>query len=161
MRELRDAAGIREAESTHGGAGLILAAEKRRGEAFQRGCNLRKVLIVDDSEHQRFQLRKDLESAGHLVIEGCDAHDGLEKLWQNPDVALIICDVNMPGMDGITMCSKVFESAKFPGLPIFMLTSEASAELKKSAKQYGVRAWITKPYVASKLLEAVQKVTNK
>ena len=120
-----------------------------------------KVMVVDDSEHQRFQLKKDLESGGHVVIEGHDAHDGLEKLWQNLDVALIICDVNMPGMDGITMCSKVHESGKFPGLPVFMLTSEASAELKKTAKQFGVRAWITKPYVAAKLLEAVEKVLKK
>lgn len=120
-----------------------------------------KILVVDDSEHQRFQLKKDLEGGGHTVIEGTDANDGLDKLWKNPDVNLIICDVNMPGIDGITMCSKVHESGKFPGLPIFMLTSEASADLKKAAKDFGVRAWITKPHVAAKLLEAVGKVVKK
>lgn len=120
-----------------------------------------KILVVDDSEHQRFQLRKDLEGGGHAVVEGVDGNDGLAKLEANPDVALILCDVNMPGMDGITMCSKVHASGKFPGVPIFMLTSEASADLKNTAKQFGVRAWINKPHVAPKLLEAVQKVLKK
>ena len=64
----------------------------------------------------------------------------------------------MPVMDGLTMISKVYKAGKHPGLPIFMLTSEATAELKQIAKQYGVRAWITKPYVAAKLLEAISKV---
>lgn len=123
--------------------------------------DMAKILVVDDSEHQRFQLKKDLESGGYIVVEGVDANDGLEKLWQNSDVALVICDVNMPGMDGVTMCSKIHESGKFPGLPVFMLTSEASAELKKIAKQFGVRAWITKPYNGAKLLEAVEKVIKK
>src|ERR1017187_8908852 len=113
-----------------------------------------KILVVDDSESQRFQLKRDLEGAGHQVLEGLNGQDGLDKLVANPDVNLIICDVNMPGMDGLTMCSKIQEVGKFPGLSIFMLTSEATAELKQKAKQYGVRAWITKPYVAAKLLEA-------
>ena len=120
-----------------------------------------KILIVDDSESQRTRLKTDLESGKHLVVEACDGHDGLEKLSQNPDVALIICDVNMPGMDGLTMCSKIHQLEKFSTLPIFMLTSEATAELKKTAKEYGVRAWITKPYVAIKLLEALEKVIKK
>ena len=120
-----------------------------------------KIMVVDDSEHQRVQLKKDLEAGGHTVIESKDALDGLEKLETHPDLNLIICDVNMPGMDGITMCSKIHEGGKFPNLPIFMLTSEASAEIKKTAKQFGVRAWITKPHVTAKLLEAVEKVTQK
>jgi two-component system chemotaxis response regulator CheY len=120
-----------------------------------------KILVVDDSESQRAQLKTDLESGGHTVIEGSNGHDGLDKLTQNPDVALVICDVNMPGMDGLTMCSKIKQTEKFPNLPIFMLTSEATAELKKAAKEYGVRAWITKPYVAAKLLEALGKVIKK
>lgn len=120
-----------------------------------------KILVVDDSESQRTQLKMDLETGGHVVIEGRDGQDGLDKLSQNSEVALVLCDVNMPGMDGLTMCSKIYQGGKFPNLPIFMLTSEATAELKKTAKEYGVRAWITKPYVASKLLDAVAKVIKK
>ena len=117
-----------------------------------------KILVVDDSETQRFQTRQDLERAGFTVVEASDGSEGLKKLEQNPDTGLIICDVNMPGMDGLTMCSKVFESGKHPGLPVFMLTTEASVELKQKAKAFGVRAWITKPFIAEKLIEAIRKV---
>lgn len=120
-----------------------------------------KILIVDDSETQRFQLKKELEKASHLTIEACDGADGLSKLKENPDVQLIVCDVNMPVMDGLTMCSKISEMAGFQGIPVFMLTTEASAELRDRAKKVGVRAWITKPFNPEKLLAAVAKVTVK
>jgi CheY-like chemotaxis protein len=120
-----------------------------------------KILVVDDAETQRFQLKKDLEAAGYSVVEAHDGLDGLKVIENNPDILLVICDVNMPVMDGITMCSKVKETGKLPGIPIFMLTTEASAELKQTAKQFGVRAWITKPFVAVKLIEAVGKVVKR
>jgi two-component system chemotaxis response regulator CheY len=120
-----------------------------------------KILVVDDSESQRVRLRQDLEGAGYQVVEGQNGNDGLEKLESNPDVALVICDVNMPEMDGLTFCSKIHEGGKHVGLPIFMLTTEASPELRQKAKQFGVRAWIIKPHVAAKLLEAAAKVIKK
>jgi two-component system chemotaxis response regulator CheY len=103
-------------------------------------------------------MKQDLEAAGFTVVEAKDGVDGLEKLNQNSDTRLIICDVNMPNMDGITMCSKIHEGGKFPNLPIFMLTTEASPELKQNAKKFGVRAWIVKPFVPEKLVEAAKKV---
>jgi two-component system chemotaxis response regulator CheY len=120
-----------------------------------------KILVVDDAETQRFQLKKDLEAAGYEVVEAHDGLDGLKVIDLNPDISLVICDVNMPIMDGLTMCSKVKETGKLQGVPIFMLTTEASAEMKQTAKQFGVRAWITKPFVAIKLIEAVGKVVKK
>lgn len=119
-----------------------------------------KILVVDDTEIQRFQLKRDLESAGHQVIDACDGADGLTKLKQNPDVALIICDVNMPNMDGLTMCSQIQADGQHKGIPVFMLTTESSAELKEAGKKCGVRAWITKPHVPEKLFAAVGKVTG-
>jgi two-component system chemotaxis response regulator CheY len=120
-----------------------------------------KILVVDDAETQRFQLKKDLEAAAYEVVEAYDGLHGLLIIDENPDISVIICDVNMPVMDGITMCSKIKEAGKLPGVPIFMLTTEASAEMKQTAKQLGVRAWITKPFVATKLVEAVGKVIKK
>jgi two-component system chemotaxis response regulator CheY len=120
-----------------------------------------KILVVDDSETQRFELKKVLEGAGYSVIEGVNGVDGISKLKSNPEVSLIICDVNMPEMDGLTMCLKIHETGEFKNVQIFMLTSEASAEQKQMAKQVGVRAWITKPFAPEKLLQAVQKVTSK
>ena len=120
-----------------------------------------KILVVDDADSQRAPLKMELEKAGYQVVEACDGADGLSKLAQNSDVSLIICDVNMPVMDGLTMCSKIAEIPTLNGVPIFMLTTEASLELKQTAKKYGVRAWITKPFDAKKLIEAAGKVIKK
>lgn len=118
-----------------------------------------KILIVDDSETLRSQLRSTLESAGHEVVEGMDGMNGLETYNQNPDVQLIICDVNMPNMDGLTMCERL--TSVLPAqkkIPVFMLTTESNADMKARGKAAGVMAWITKPYAADKLLEVVKKV---
>lgn len=117
-----------------------------------------KILIVDDSETQRFALRQDLEKAGYEVTEAANGHEGLEKLSKNLDIALIISDVNMPVMDGITMCTKLKELGSHAGIPIFMLTSEATPELKDRSKGAGVTAWIVKPYVGEKIVSAARKV---
>ncbi|MCB9061910.1 MAG: response regulator [Halobacteriovoraceae bacterium] len=117
-----------------------------------------KILVVDDSESIRTQLKSLLTEKGHSVVEAADGEDGLSTLNGNKDVNLIICDVNMPKMDGITMCTKVSEDASVNSIPIFMLTTESNADLKEKGKKAGVRAWITKPYSDDKLLSAIQKV---
>jgi two-component system chemotaxis response regulator CheY len=117
-----------------------------------------KILIVDDSETLRVQLRKHLEDSGFLVIEGFDGIDGLEKLKQEGSVDMIICDVNMPRMNGLTMLSHVRQEAAWKSVPILMLTTEARPQMKNEAKTLGVKAWVTKPYLADKLLNAVKKI---
>ncbi len=118
-----------------------------------------KILIVDDSETLRIQLKGLLESNGHTVIEGVDGENGLEVLKANAsDTKLIICDVNMPNMDGITMCTKVSEDSSVNSIPIFMLTTESNADMKDKGKKAGVKAWITKPYDDDKIVTAVTKI---
>ena len=95
----------------------------------------RKILIVDDSDTLRIQLKKALEEAGHIVVEGKDGRDGLIKAQENIDTQLIICDYNMPEMDGITMCRKIREITALKSIPIFMLTTETSPELKTLGKE--------------------------
>jgi two-component system chemotaxis response regulator CheY len=118
-----------------------------------------KILIVDDSETLREQLKKDLSEKGHQTIEACDGQDALEVLDTTGGVDLILCDVNMPRMDGLTMCQRLHENEKFAKIPIFMLTTESAPEMKTKGKAVGVIAWVTKPYSAAKLLVAVEKVT--
>ena len=120
-----------------------------------------KILVVDDSETQRFQIKKALQTAGYEVIEAVDGQEGLQKLEGDAGIGLILCDVNMPVMDGLTMCTKLNEKGSHAGVPIFMLTTESSNELKEAGKKVGVRAWIIKPYVAEKLLAAIEKVIKK
>ncbi len=120
-----------------------------------------KILIVDDSEAIRIQLRKDLESRGHVILEGVDGLDGLALLQRSEGIELIICDVNMPKMDGISMVAKISKETKYADIKIFMLTTEGSADMKTRGKEAGVKAWITKPYNADKLLMAIEKVCQK
>ena len=119
-----------------------------------------KVLIVDDSETLRVQLRKDLEAGGFTVIEAFDGVHGLEVLAQNKDTKLVICDVNMPRMDGLTMCQKVHSNPDYAKIPLLMMTTESSPEMKAQGKASGVLAWVTKPYVAEKLISVVGKLAK-
>ena len=119
------------------------------------------ILIVDDSEALRAQLRKDLQTHGHTILEAFDGLDGLAQLKRASQVNLIICDVNMPNMDGLTMCSHVKSDAQFSNVSIFMLTTEANAEMKARGKEVGIKAWVTKPYSLQKLLTAIDKVCPK
>ncbi len=116
------------------------------------------ILVVDDSETLRTQLKKDLAGPDHVVYEACDGLDGLEKMAQSPKVELIICDVNMPNLDGLSMCTKIRQNEKYKDVKIFMLTTDASVDMKAYGKKIGVTAWITKPYNRYKLLAAVEKV---
>ena len=117
-----------------------------------------KILVVDDSETLREHVKNVLKGAGHEVVEAENGLVGLAQLKNNNGIQLILCDVNMPEMDGITMCSKVFENADLKTIPIFMLTTESSPELKERGKSYGVKAWVTKPFKEEILLAAIKKV---
>lgn len=117
-----------------------------------------KVMIVDDSETLRQKLKEEIVGAGHTVVEAGDGEQGLRVLDLNPDVRIIICDVNMPVMNGLTMCAKISENTKFKGISVIMLTTEASVSLKEAGKKAGVRAWMTKPHNSPALLAAINKL---
>ena len=119
-----------------------------------------KVIVIDDSETLRSQIRKDLEASGHTVVEGTDGIHGLEVIQATNDARLVICDVNMPRMDGLTMCGKLFEIRGGKSVPILILTTECSPEMKEKGKAAGVVAWITKPHTPEKLKAAVEKLTS-
>jgi two-component system, chemotaxis family, chemotaxis protein CheY len=122
---------------------------------------LAKILIVDDSETYRTQLGDDLRKKGHTIVTAVDGEDGLEKLGLNKDVEVIISDVNMPVMDGITMVHKIRTDTAFANIKVFMLTTEATPDMKEKGKKAGVNAWVVKPYVLEKLDAAINKVLQK
>ena len=117
-----------------------------------------KILIVDDSDTVRDQVKKALATAGYDVVEAQDGTDGLQKVSENSDIKLIICDVNMPKMDGLTMCAKLREISGFASTPVFMLTTEANDEMKEKGKKAGVKAWMIKPFNAEKMIAGIKKV---
>jgi two-component system, chemotaxis family, chemotaxis protein CheY len=116
-----------------------------------------KILIVDDSDTLRAELRGILEAAGHSVIEGSDGVVGLKQATDSNDIELIITDLNMPEMDGLMMCERIRALDKHKETPIFMLTTEYSIQLKQAAKEVGILAWLVKPFSPDKITLVVTK----
>jgi len=117
------------------------------------------ILIVDDSDTVRTQLRNDLVKEGHTTFEAANGLEGLKMLEGNAkNIQLIFCDVNMPEMDGISMCREVHKDPLLNKIPIFMLTTQTSAEMKAEGKESGVIAWVIKPYEKKKVMGGVAKV---
>jgi two-component system chemotaxis response regulator CheY len=119
----------------------------------------KKILIVDDSATVRQQVGLALTQVGHEVEEAVDGQDGLERISKG-GLDLVICDVNMPRMDGIEMVTKAKSDGANPALPIIMLTTEGDPALIARAKQAGAKGWIVKPFKAELLVGAVKKLTN-
>lgn len=121
---------------------------------------MKNVLIVDDSQSVREQLVNVLEDAGYVVTEAVDGIDGVEKLKESDDYALIICDVNMPGMDGLAMIEQVTSKDKPITAPIVMLTTEGQPEMIRRARKAGAKGWIVKPFKPDLLLQTVERLTS-
>lgn len=118
---------------------------------------MKKILIVDDSDTVRNQVKKSLEDAGYAVVEAFDGVNGVQQAMANKDIACVISDVNMPNMDGFSMCAKLREISQLKNIPIFMLATETNDEMKKKGKSVGVVAWMAKPYNAQKMILAIKK----
>ncbi|HOJ15270.1 MAG TPA: response regulator [Deltaproteobacteria bacterium] len=119
---------------------------------------MEKILIVDDSSTVRKFLATTLKTKNFRCVEASDGFDALEKLAQNPDVRLIISDLNMPNMDGIEFISAVRKDPQFKDIPIIMLTTDASPENRKLAFETGANLYLVKPSPAHIILFKVQSL---
>jgi two-component system chemotaxis response regulator CheY len=112
-----------------------------------------KVLVIDDSQVVRLQVSRVLVTAGYSVIEACDGQDALDKVTSHPELALVLCDINMPRMNGIEFLERLR-----PRVPVVMLTTEGQLELRQRAKALGAQGWIKKPFKPEHLVETVRKL---
>ncbi|WP_339331020.1 response regulator [Aeromonas hydrophila] len=117
------------------------------------------ILVVDDSVGIRAAITMTLTSAGFEVIEAGDGEAALIELDQRR-VHLIISDLNMPGMDGMTLLRRVKARQTTRYLPFIMLTTEDSEQIKREGFEAGARVWLTKPFEPLKLLDDVCKVVQ-
>lgn len=127
----------------------------------KNGDIMAKVLVVDDSETARVQVKMDLLNAGHEVLEAENGINGLEVLNANTDIQLIISDVNMPEMDGLSMCEEIAGNSKLNKIPIIMLTTQCGDDMKARGKKSGVVAWINKPHKAGTLVSGIEKILSR
>jgi len=119
----------------------------------------RRILTVDDSPSMRMLLRAALTEQGFTVFEAEDGVDALEKLEAaTPD--LVITDINMPRMDGFGLIEALRSGDIQAGLPILVLTTEASDEKKARARSAGATGWIVKPFDREKLGAAIRRVLH-
>jgi two-component system chemotaxis response regulator CheY len=120
-----------------------------------------KLLIVDDSTMLRDMLSYALTEGGYTdVVEALDGVDGLEKA-KSATFDLVITDVNMPNMDGLTFIEELRKLPQYSKVPILVLTTERSDEMKTKGKSVGATGWIVKPFVPDQLLKAVNIVLSK
>jgi two-component system, chemotaxis family, chemotaxis protein CheY len=115
------------------------------------------ILIVDDSSSLRQVVSLALTRAGYDVIEGVDGMDALTKL-DGRKINLIVSDVNMPRMDGITFVTHVKQNPRYKFTPVIMLTTEGQDAKKEQGRAAGAKAWIVKPFSPPVLLDAVSKL---
>ncbi len=115
------------------------------------------ILIVDDSASFRQVVSLALSGAGYDVIQACDGKDALGKL-DGRKLNLIVSDVNMPVMDGLSFVRAAKQLPAYKFTPIIMLTTEAGEDKKAEGKAAGVRAWVVKPFQPPVLLDAVSKL---
>ena len=117
----------------------------------------KKVLIVDDSSSVRTVARMALRERGYEVIEASNGKEALEKL-DSERCHLVISDVNMPTMDGITLLKEIKRHPNHKFTPVIMLTTEAGEDKKQEGRAAGAKAWITKPFQPQLLVDAVSKL---
>jgi len=115
------------------------------------------ILVVDDSTSFRQVVGMALRGAGYDVVEACDGKDALGKL-NGAKYHLIVSDVNMPVMDGISFVKEAKQLPAYKFTPIIMLTTVSGEDKKSEGKAAGVRAWIVKPFQPPVLLDAVSKL---
>ena len=112
------------------------------------------ILVVDDSASIRQVVGMTLKSAGYDVVEAVDGRDALSKL-DGRKINLVISDVNMPIMDGITFLKELKQKPDYKFTPVIMLTTEGSDAMKREGQAAGAKAWVVKPFKPEQMLQAV------
>lgn len=115
------------------------------------------ILAVDDSTSMRQMVTFTLKGAGHSVLEAADGQQAL-RLAKSSKVDLVLTDVNMPNMDGITLIRELRTLPQYKYTPILTLTTESTADKKQAGKAAGATGWIVKPFNPEQLLAVVKKV---
>lgn len=115
------------------------------------------ILAVDDSNSMRQMVSFTLKQAGHEVTEAADGVEALELAKKNA-FTLVISDVNMPRMDGITLIRQLRTLPNYKFTPLLMLTTESGPEKKQEGKAAGATGWIVKPFNPDQLLATVKRV---
>jgi two-component system, chemotaxis family, chemotaxis protein CheY len=122
--------------------------------------NNKTILIIDDSLTVRQQVSLTLTSAGYQTVEARDGREGVDVLRAHAEIAMVLCDVNMPCMNGLEFLDTVKGDAAGPPVPVVMLTTDGAPDFIARARRAGAKAWIVKPFRPSLLLAAVRRIAG-
>ncbi|MCS6960673.1 MAG: hybrid sensor histidine kinase/response regulator [Pseudanabaenaceae cyanobacterium SKYGB_i_bin29] len=118
------------------------------------------ILLIDDSITQRQSMLLTLEKANMRAIQARDGYEGLEQISQNPTVDLIICDIEMPRMNGFEFLQAYRNNPHLKQVPVIMLTSRSSEKHRQTAMELGATAYMTKPYKDQELIAQIQTLVG-
>ncbi|MGH1414100.1 MAG: response regulator [Pelagimonas sp.] len=118
-----------------------------------------KVLAIDDSRTIRNLLRVSLEGAGFEFHSACDGQEGVE-VFPDVDPDVVITDINMPKMDGFGVIDSLRSGPNRTNVPILVLTTESSDDLKSRARGAGATGWIVKPFDDTSLVSVLRRLTG-
>ncbi|HEY3807035.1 MAG TPA: response regulator [Kofleriaceae bacterium] len=116
------------------------------------------ILIVDDSAMVRRQVGAALRAAGYVTVDAVDGADAGAKV--TADTALIVCDVNMPKMNGLELLEQLGRAPETARIPVVMLTTEGQPELIQRAKALGAKGWLIKPFKPELLIAVAKKLVG-
>jgi two-component system, chemotaxis family, chemotaxis protein CheY len=116
------------------------------------------ILTVDDSTSMRQLVRATLQGAGYKLAQAANGVEALDYAKTQETPQLVLTDVNMPEMDGITLVQALRALPNYRHIPILILTTESSADIRKRAKESGATGWLVKPFSPQELLATVKRV---
>ena len=117
------------------------------------------ALVVDDSPTMRQMVALTLTNAGFKVVEAEDGKDAINKVAGALKMDIVVTDLNMPEMDGISLIKELRKMAAFKFTPILMLTTESAADKKQAGKEAGATGWIVKPFNPELMLKIIEKIS--
>ena len=118
------------------------------------------ILTVDDSASVRMAMRIALSGAGYAVTEAGDGADGIAKL-QAGRFDMVVTDLNMPRMDGLTMIRELRRLPGCAGIPVIFVTTESDDAIKAQAKAAGATGWLVKPFQPDQIVRVAKKVLGR
>ena len=111
-----------------------------------------KILLIEDSEDFRSKMRSLLETLDYEVLEASDGLEGIDVMKSQGEIGLVISDLHMPNLDGLSMCKKLKDDNINSDALILMVTTEANPKLKRKGSDAGIYKWLLKPISDKKFL---------
>lgn len=118
---------------------------------------MKTIMTVDDSASVRLMVTFTLRQLGYEIVEAVNGSDALKRL-EKKQIHMLITDVNMPEIDGISLVRKVRENPSYRFIPIIILTTESQEDKRRAGKAAGATGWIMKPFKPEQLIAVVKKV---